>query len=136
MSTTQALLADLTLSADAQINQGLVEYEAWLENAISALRGPLKVSKGPQSHTQNNLIEEIMLATEEVHAAKREEWSRQLAAINTHDPLPPFVIANQCAVVDGGQSLRSSDGRRAEPLQGNSSTGGIYNRILLFYAVT
>ncbi len=77
-----------------------------------------------------------MLTTEEVHAAKREEWSCQLAVINTHDPLPPFVIANQCAVVDGGQSLCLSDGRHAEPLQGNSSIGSIYNWILLFYAVT
>ncbi len=52
----QALLADLMLSMGAQINQGLVEYKAWLENAISALRGPLKVSKGLQSQAQNNLI--------------------------------------------------------------------------------
>jgi len=56
MLTMQALLADLMLSMGAQINQGLVEYKAWLENAISALRGPLKVSKGLQSQAQNNLI--------------------------------------------------------------------------------
>lgn len=134
MSTTRASLADLTLSADASINQGLIEYEAWLENAVSILRE--LVDMDPQSQTQNDLIEEIMLAIEEVRAAKREERSRQFVATHTHNPLPPFVISSQCAVVDGGQSLRPSDRRGAEPLQGNSSTGGSYHRIPLSYVVT
>ena len=137
MSTTRASLADLTLSTDASINQGLIEYEAWLENAVSILRELLDISANRQSHTHIILIEEIMLAIEEVRATKREEWSRQLAAIHTHNPLPPFVISSQCAVVDGGQSLRSSSDRKgAEPLQGNSFAIGSYNRIPLSYVVT
>jgi len=90
----------LALSPDAPINQALIEYEEWLANAMSTLRESL--GKRQQSHTETNLIEEITLATEEVHAAKCHEWSHQLAEMQTSRPLPPFVIDSQCAIVDGG----------------------------------
>jgi hypothetical protein len=101
-STRQAPSEDLMLSPDAPINQGLIEYEGWLENAISTLRGPFRISKGPQFQAQNNLIEEITLAITEVQATKREEWSHQLAGMHAQVPLPPSVIDNQCVIVDGG----------------------------------
>jgi hypothetical protein len=90
------------LSPDSQINQALIEYEDWLKDAISALKGPFRMSSGPQLQVQNDLIEEITLATKEVQAAKSNEWSRQLEGMQTEAPLPSFVINNQCAIVDGG----------------------------------
>ena len=90
----------LALSSDAPINQALIEYEDWLTNAMSTLRGSL--GKRKQSCTATKLIEEITLATEEVRAAKHYERSRQLADVKTSRPLPPFVIDSQCATVDGG----------------------------------
>ena len=116
MSIMPTQSADLTLSVDTSINQGLIEYETWLENAVSILRETFDSSKDPQSYTRCDLIEEIMLATEEVNAAKREEWSRQLAVIHTHNPLPPSVITSQCAVVDGGKSLLRSSGKDVKTL--------------------
>jgi hypothetical protein len=72
------------------------------------LRGPLCKIKSSQLHThkklKKKLIEEITLATKDLHAAKREEWSPQLAVINLQMPLPSFVVDNQCFIVDGGQS--------------------------------
>ena len=74
------------------------------------MRGPLCNTKikSSQLHThkklKKKLIEEITLAIKDFHAAKREEWSHQLAAINLQMPLPSFVVDNQCFIVDGGQS--------------------------------
>jgi hypothetical protein len=90
----------LELSSEAPINQALIEYENWLTSAMSALRGSL--GEGQQSHTETKLIKEITLATEEVHAAKQYERSRQLAEMQTSKPLPPSVIDSQCVAVDGG----------------------------------
>jgi hypothetical protein len=102
--TSQTSEEDLMLCPDAAINQAMIEYEGWLQNTISALRGPLKRTKGPQSHVRKMLIEEITLATKDLHAAKREEWSCQLAAMRSQARLPSLVIDNQCSIVDGGQS--------------------------------
>ena len=95
-----ASLQSLALSPDAPINRALIEYEDWLTNTMSTLRGSL--GKRQQSHKVTKLIEEINLATEEVHAAKCYERSRQLAEAQISRPLPPFVIDSQCAIVDGG----------------------------------
>ncbi len=112
----QVSAEDLVLCPDAIINQSVIEYKGWLQNSISALRGPLRITKGPQSHIQQKLIEEITLATEELHTARREEWSCQLAAMHSQVPIPSFVIDSQCSIVDGGQSHFSTfDKRGAEP---------------------
>lgn len=108
MSTRRVLSEDLMLCPDAIINQAIIEYEGWLRNSISALKGPLMTTKGPHSHKQKQLIKDIALATDELHVAKREEWSRQLAVMPSQVPLPSFVIDNQCPIVDGGQSLFSA----------------------------
>jgi hypothetical protein len=92
----------LMLSPDSHINQSLIEYEDWLKDAISALKGPLRVSGGPQLQVLNDLIEEITLVIKEVQAAKSNEWSRQLDGMQIEAPLPSFVINNKCAIVDGG----------------------------------
>lgn len=99
----QVSAEDLILCPDTTTNQAMIEYEDWLQNSISALEEPL-IPKGHHSLKQKQLIEELSLATEELRAAKREEWSRQLAAMPSQVPLPPFVIDNQCSIVDGGQS--------------------------------
>lgn len=102
MSTRQVSVEDLVLSPEAIINRSVIEYEGWLQDSISALTGPLRITKGPQSRVQKRLIEEITLATEELHAARREEWSRQLAATHSHVPIPSSVVDNRCPIVDGG----------------------------------
>ena len=110
MSTEQPSTEDLMLCADAMINRAIIKYEDWLQNSIFTLRGPLYNTKikSSQLHThkklKKKLIEEITLAIKDFHAAKREEWSHQLAAINLQMPLLSFVVDNQCFIVDGGQS--------------------------------
>ena len=96
----QASSGILALSSDAPINQALIEYEDWLTNTMSTLRGSLEERQ--QSHAETKLIEEITLATEEIHAAKHSEWSRQLTETQTSRPLPPSVADSQCTTVDGG----------------------------------
>jgi hypothetical protein len=106
--TTQVSLEvsaeNLILCPDAIINQPVIEYEAWLQNSISVLKRPPMATKGPHSHAQKDLIEDITLATKELHDALREEWSRQQAVIPSQITLPSFVIDNQCPTVDGGTS--------------------------------
>jgi hypothetical protein len=92
----------MTLSSDAPINHALIEYEGWLLNAISTLSGTPRELTGQQQYTRTKLIEEIRLATKEVHAAKKNEWSHQLVEMQTSVPLPSFVIDNRCATVGGG----------------------------------
>lgn len=108
ISTEQPSTEDLMLCTDATINQAIIKYEDWLQNSIFTLRGPLCKVKSSQLNThkklKKKLIEEITLATKDLHAAKREEWLRQLAVINLQMPLPSFVVDNQCSIVDGGQS--------------------------------
>ena len=99
----QVSAEDLILCPDTTTNQDMIEYKDWLRNSISALEEPLR-PKGHHSHEQKQLIEELSLATKELHVVKREEWSRQLAVVPSQVPLPVFVIDSRCSIVDGGQS--------------------------------
>jgi hypothetical protein len=96
------ILESPKLSSDAPINHALIEYEGWLSDAISTLSGTPRELMGQQQYTRTKLIEEIRLATEEVHTAKKNEWSRQLVEKQTSVPLPSFVIDNQCTTVGSG----------------------------------
>lgn len=115
--STQVPAEDLTLCPDAKINEAVIEYEDWLQTSISELKGPLMTMIRPRSRIQKQLIEDITLATEQLHIAKRGEWSRQLAVIPSQVPLPSSVIDNQCSIVDGGQSPFSApfNDRGAKP---------------------
>jgi hypothetical protein len=104
----------LVLATDAPINQKLIEYESWLENAISVLGAYPRTLNCRQSYTQGNLIKEIEQAIEEVHLSKRAEWARQQTTICTRVPPPQFVTDDQCDIVDGGWFLFSSDRRGAK----------------------
>lgn len=135
-STKQPSAEDLILSPDATINQAMIEYEDWLQNSISALRGPLKKMKGEM---RKDLIEKISHETEDLCAAKREEWLRQLAVICSQKPLPSFVADNQTPIVDGGRSpflmsLARDILKARTALQGNFSMLG-NTRMPLCFAV-
>jgi hypothetical protein len=95
---------NLTLSLDMPINQALIEYEAWLVDAMSTLRASVWKLTSHQSRMKNNMIKEITIATEEVSAAKRDEWSRQLVEMHAEVPLPQFPVGDQSVTVDGGKS--------------------------------